>query len=1018
MQIYTATSTTHELRKVWRKGENGPVQDESAEGFRYAKDFIYEAHNVGSLDGLCDLLNRLADVPTVSLVLGQPLIERGGRTGLDFEDVPTTLCLADLDSLDFDGTPEEAVRFAFPFLQGRRFVYAFSPSSGFKPGHRLRVAFECEPMDLTMMQIHAEHWNAALAMRVGIDRKFIDYGIYKLGGFVFTARPRLKGLDDPHPVRAFLVEGKAGPVAIPKLPDMVEVEVAPAVNLGQTPTLRWDASARHNAVLDFMVGYRTAFPDSTYKECWAALQAEYVRLGVAMSDQSSFGERYIKARFHGIRGAKRKRKAFPTIRNELPHAEAVERLNREIGDFVQAREPGVKVIEAETGIGKTFWTLYWLGVETRYEAQTNGVFHTDLYVPNHHLSAQLEADARAQGMSAYTELGRGQELRGRPVCTKHEAISKVQGIIAETRKSFCGNETAQCSDRPGCLWWELHDKSLNHDLRIRTHAHLPLQIAKEHGHSRVPNFVVIDENFLLALIKQSYVEVKDLCDVTRHDLGEWIFKLSRVIADGMTIEGLEAAGFTPDVCKELIKAESDLAPEVTITPDMSASEALKAATDYDGAWYRYASFWRRLRDALEARSLNRLRVTKNKKGIFLNWRQRIAGIPWDHETNRPRVPVLILSATIKRSMVEAVMPVDEWVTIEVEKHEDAKVTQVVLNTSKSALLYGTGDRVEEYGETRAEKRAAAEKFRQDITVVATGRNLFSYKALMDEGVPLAGWFNAVEGLNDWAGGRIDIVGRPLPAPLDVEDMARAIHQDGDPIVPVGEWYPKRPVAMFGGGGMSWCERHVDPRVEDVRWVLCEGAMMQAVGRARHVRQGCEIRLFSNMVLPIKVDEVQRFDDLRPEEVEYALAPVRTSSPQLAQRLFSKFAGMSVNGIKESVGDLFGWAMAHGAEVIEVRVQGEKHWRRVLLTAGGWRWLCDRVPVVDWREASMRKDDNEQRFEAMREVSEYAEELRVLREAFEREAWFDEEGVVPTGAVTTLGGWRIDMQDVLGVVRYH
>lgn len=33
-----------------------------------------------------------------------------------------------------------------------------------------------------------------------------------------------------------------------------------------------------------------------------------------------------------------------------------------------------------------------------------------------------------------------------------------------------------------------------------------------------------------------------------------------------------------------------------------------------------------------------------------------------------------------------VMPVDEWVSIEVEKHADAKVTQVVLNTSKSALL--------------------------------------------------------------------------------------------------------------------------------------------------------------------------------------------------------------------------------------------------------------------------------------------------------------------------------------------
>ena len=58
-----------------------------------------------------------------------------------------------------------------------------------------------------------------------------------------------------------------------------------------------------------------------------------------------------------------------------------------------------------------------------------------------------------------------------------------------------------------------------------------------------------------------------------------------------------------------------------------------------------------------------------------------------------------MSATIKRSMIEAVLPIDEWVTIEVEKPKDAKVIQVPVNMSKSALLYGTADRVEEYQET-------------------------------------------------------------------------------------------------------------------------------------------------------------------------------------------------------------------------------------------------------------------------------------------------------------------------------
>ncbi|TDL78111.1 hypothetical protein E2L08_12490 [Palleronia sediminis] len=1012
MQIYTATSTTHELRKVWRAGDNGPEQDEASEGFRYANKFIYEDHEVHDLQGVCDLLNRLADVPTAAIVLGRPLIDRGGRTGLDFEDEPTNLFLADLDSLDFEGTPEEAVVFAFPFLHGRRFVYAFSPSAGFKPGHRLRVAFEVEPMDLTAMQIHAEHWNTELAMRIGAERKFIDYGIYKPSGFIFTARPTLKGLDDPHPVRAFLVDGKTGPAPIPRLPDMIEVEIAPAVTLGQMPTLRWDDGQRHNSVFDFMRAYRTAFPSSVYTECWGALKDEYARLGVSAANQRAFGLSYIQARFPKVRGARRKRKVFPVTRQEVPFDEATRRLSDEIKTFVESRTPGVKVIEADAGLGKTYWALYWLGVETRYAAHVNDMFLTDLYVPNHNLSAQIESDARAQGMSAYTEYGRAQEVRGIPVCHKHEAISKVQGIIKETRKSFCDDGEARCEHRSGCLWWDQWDKSLTHDLRIRTHAHLPLQIAKEGEQSRVPNFVVIDENFLAALIKRSFVKVKDLCDLTRHDMGEWLLRFAQVHKAGMTLEQLTAAGFTVDVCKELIKAEEALAPQVEITPDMSASEALAKAVDYDAQWHLYASFWRRLRDAIAVGSMNRLRRVKD--GVWLNWRQRIAGIPWDAETNRPKVPVLVLSATIKRSMVEAVLPVDEWVTIEVEKHKDAKVTQIVVDASKTALLYGTGDRVEEYAESDKAKAEKARQFREDVTAISQGRHLFSYKALREQDVPLSGWFNAVEGLNDWAGGKIDIVGRPLPAPSDVEDMARAIHQDGLPIVQVGEWYPKRPFALFGGAGMTWAERHVDPRVEDVRWVICEGAMMQAAARARHVRQGCEIRLFSNMPLPVKVDEVdevESFNDLKPEEQEYLTAPVRVASAGLAQKLFRKFAGMSGQGVKDAVGDLFGWAMVRDAEFIEVRLQGEKQWSRVWIADGGWRWLCDRVPVVAWREPVLRKDDNAERFEAMASQSEHVTEMRALKEAFEREAWFDEDGYVPRGEQRTDAGFWFDWKQI-------
>lgn len=66
--------------------------------------------------------------------------------------------------------------------------------------------------------------------------------------------------------------------------------------------------------------------------------------------------------------------------------------------------------------GKTFSALLWLGVETRHDAEDNGTFFSDLYVPSHTLSSEIQREARKHGMPAYTELGCGQELNGKPVC--------------------------------------------------------------------------------------------------------------------------------------------------------------------------------------------------------------------------------------------------------------------------------------------------------------------------------------------------------------------------------------------------------------------------------------------------------------------------------------------------------------------------------------------------------------------------------------------------------------------------
>ena len=89
------------------------------------------------------------------------------------------------------------------------------------------------------------------------------------------------------------------------------------------------------------------------------------------------------------------------------------------------------------------------------------------------------------------------------------------------------------------------------------------------------------------------------------------------------------------------------------------------------------------------------------------------------------------------------------------------------------------------------------------------------------------------------------------------------------------------------------------------------------------------------------------------------------------------------------------------------MRGDNHWRRVWIGEGGWRYLCDRLEIVDWREPVRRKDDNDTRFDAMQDASRHMQEVRELREALEREPWLDEDGTVFAGMVTTAEGWEID-----------
>ncbi len=159
-------------------------------------------------------------------------------------------------------------------------------------------------------------WAPTVSLDEGLKR---TTGYFR--GLLPELRPDLHGIDDPHPVRAFHVDGDTTPETFSASEDMVEIAIT---GRRGKPTLHWNDGQRHNSVFDFWRQYRDANgPDATWVQAWQALSAEYDRLNVPAQDRREFGEQYTRKKFPGVKGSRRTTRAF---RQPLPLDEAQTRL--------------------------------------------------------------------------------------------------------------------------------------------------------------------------------------------------------------------------------------------------------------------------------------------------------------------------------------------------------------------------------------------------------------------------------------------------------------------------------------------------------------------------------------------------------------------------------------------------------------------------------------------------------------------------------------------------------------------
>ncbi|MGI3212600.1 toprim domain-containing protein [Roseovarius tibetensis] len=374
-----------------------------------------------------------------------------------------------------------------------------------------------------------------------------------------------------------------------------------------------------------------------------------------------------------------------------------------------------------------------------------------------------------------------------------------------------------------------------------------------------------------------------------------LWKALQVAEPGPLRHGLlEAVGLTPEDCRNAATLERRRMRDAGILPGMSPAQRRKlvdAVLPASGEpWAppgRCATLWLILAEALEnghdaagAELVHERTDNGSVRALKLRWRARMrAG--WAAEA-----PILHLDATLRAELVQTYLPRMDTGTPVAARQPHVRIRQVTGSpTSARALTPGSNaparDRKAAVSRLRDLRAWIALRARQchragatiDLLVVGQKATIDAIRAA---GLPQrveAVHFNALSGLDRWGGiGGMIILGRTLPAPRTVELLATALtgRQPTPNPDDAGWWYPmsERRIRLAGDWTVPLTmEAHADPIAEAVRWSICEGELIQAMGRGRGVNRTAqsvlEIDLLTDVVLPVTVDALVAWSELKP-----------------------------------------------------------------------------------------------------------------------------------------------------------
>lgn len=583
-------------------------------------------------------------------------------------------------------------------------------------------------------------------------------------------------------------------------------------------------------------------------------------------------------------------------------------------DHIPALPPPVAAIKVDVGAGKSEAArrgVVRLVAELRAAGDRRNVA---ILVPTHALgeeqAGRIMALPEAQAARLTVRVWRGRkaadpEAIGQTMCRDLEAIELAQSLALDPQSTVCRRKLpdgtmAACPFFTSCGYQR--QRQAKADIWLAAHEML---FQRKPGALGELAAVVVDEKFQRAGLVLSDQDKAgfplDLLDAPATVPGDNLSTQRLEFLRRLALDVLRDHGYGPVLRERVLTSgmTADSAAEAhalewqrkieppELVPGMApeARKAAAVAAAGNAQVVRLAGFWHALRALLaeggaeesgwlaldRADDGTRLVVMKGRRDVTAGW----------------QVPTLILDAILRPELVRPFYPQARLVADIAVATPHMRVRQVVDRTYSLAML--DPERASDPEEVQRRKNNLRDlRVRIDAEarrVRHRGKLLVVAQKAIEEALHALGplppnvetaHHNAVAGRDEWrdvAG--LVLVGRTLPAPGSVGAMAEALSGSHVPLL--APWYQRTDATRetLAGAELAEADRHPDPLAEAIRWQICEGELVQIIGRGRGVNRTAanplDVLVLCDVPLPLPVAETVTSASLDPTLPERMLA---------------------------------------------------------------------------------------------------------------------------------------------------